>query len=51
MDTITGGPAGFPLFVYLIREWLLLYDSPRKPDDPSVVHDAVDDRGGHVAVA
>ena len=29
MDTITGGPAGFPLFVYLIREWLLLYDSPR----------------------
>lgn len=22
-----------------------------EPDDPSVVHDAVDDRGGHVAVA
>ena len=29
MDTVTGGPAGSPLFVYLIREWLLRYDSPR----------------------
>lgn len=29
MDTVTGGPAGSPLSIYLIREWLLRYDSPR----------------------
>ena len=29
MDTITGGRVGSALFVYLIREWLLRYDSPR----------------------
>ncbi len=29
MDTVTGVPAGSPLFVYLIREWLSRYDSPR----------------------
>ena len=28
MDTVTGGPDGSALFGYLIREWLLRYDSP-----------------------
>ena len=29
MDTITSGRVGSSLFVYLIRAWLLRYDSPR----------------------
>ena len=29
MDTVTSGRDGSALFVYLIREWLSRYDSPR----------------------
>ena len=51
MDTVTGSPDVSSLFRLSHQGVAVAVRLATEPDDPSVVHDAVDDRGGHVAVA
>ena len=51
MDTVTGDPNGSALFRLSHQGVAVAVRLAMEPDDPAVVHDTVDDRGGHVAVS
>lgn len=51
MDTVTGNPDGSSRFRLSHQGVAVAVRLATEPDDPAVVHDTVDDRGGHVAVA
>ena len=51
MDTVTGNPDGSSRFRLSHQGVAVAVRPATEPDDPAVVHDTVDDRGGHVAVA
>lgn len=51
MDTVTGSPDVSSLFRLSHQGVAVAVRLATEPDGPAVVHDAVDDRGGHVAVA
>ncbi len=51
MDTVTGNPDGSPRFRLSHQGVAVAVRLAMEPDDPAVVHDTVDDRGGHVAVS
>lgn len=51
MDTVTGNPDGSSRFRLSHQGVAVAVRLTTEPDDPAVVHDTVDDRGGHVAVA